>query len=96
MESCGGDIREVNIKQTKKSFLVLPETEVDTDALLNLDQDEGAAINRRARSKRTAFAESSSGGSKRTRISHGLITKSIAQQRLSYFPDEARTASCGR
>ena len=25
MESYGGDIREVNIKQTKKSFLVVPE-----------------------------------------------------------------------
>ena len=25
MESCAGDIREVNIKQTKKSFLVVPE-----------------------------------------------------------------------
>ena len=50
------DVREVNIKQTKRSFLLChgissghstsSDTEVNTDPLINLDRDEGAAINR--------------------------------------------------
>ena len=53
------------------------DTEVNTDPLINLDLDEGAAINRKSLFQISAFAESSSAGSKRTRFFHGRSTKSI-------------------
>ena len=73
------------------------DTEVNTDPLINLDLDEVAAISRKSLFQRTVFAESSSAGSKRTRTSLGRSTKAIwsAQQRMSYFPGEARTVRRG-